>query len=90
MPSNLTPIAIAYVPDSKLPEGRAVIPLSLVFNGTNKIVDLSAILGVRPFSGVKGIYIDYENNTFGGQLILTVESTGQVFNLSSSTAHSCT
>lgn len=91
MPSNLVPIAFGYVPDAKLPEGRAVISLSLDFSANNnQVIDLTSIISVRPFSGVKGIYIEFEVG--GGSpvpLTVTVNSTGMIFNLDT-TAHSCT
>lgn len=90
MPTNLAPIGFAFVPDGKLPEGRAIISLTLNFSANNnQVIDLTSIRSVRPFSGVKGIYIEFEAGGSATPLTVTVQSTGQIFNLDT-TAHSCT
>jgi hypothetical protein len=90
VPAALQPIAIGYTPDAKLPEGRAIISLSLDFAANNnQVIDFTSIRSVRPFSGVKGIYIEFEAGGAATPLTVTVNSTGQIFNLDTA-AHSCT
>lgn len=88
--ASLVPLALTYVPDPKLQEGRMIIPLSLNFSQNQQIdptgtfytssfqVQTSNVKSVRVLSSIKSICVKY--NTFNNQLLLVkCLETGQSY-----------
>jgi hypothetical protein len=90
MPTALLPIPVVYVPDAQLPEGREVISITNDFSVTpSLLIDLSSVRSTRPFSGVKGLYIEFEDmGPAMGPVQISIASTGQIINLDSA-SRSC-
>lgn len=86
--SALTPLALSYVPDNALKEGRVIIPLSLDFS-LNQQIDLTGqfltstyqvqtanVRSVRVLSAVKSVCVKF--NTLNNQVLkITCQETGQ-------------
>lgn len=85
---SLTPLALSYVPDNALKEGRVIIPLALDFSKNQQIdqtntfytsayqVQTANVKSVRVLSAIKGLAIKF--NTYNNQVLkITCAETGQ-------------